>query len=255
MKLQVTRWASAAAVVLACQLVVYAPVLLIMWQTRGQSDLEITFSGSDTSVIATWCAEFAGFMVIYVLAEQISRRLLHGRHQVPVGLVVFLGSAAAYEYLDFAGPGVGLDGWIIGWQEITVQLALPFAAGAWMLRTRLRPERDLVSPELLGSWDAPGGTLDFQSDGLFTLSMVGGSTTAGMWEPLAGPRPRVVLKVDADTQLGHGWQATVLDLESGPYGAVLHGSAAQYRRREAETVLERAAEYAGYVGAVEVLEG
>ncbi len=239
--------------VLLCTVLVNANLIYVMWRQGSQRDGSQVELGSPTmDFVVRWVLEAVAYFLIYIVADQVGRRVLRGRFTMAVGLVLFLVSGGFYEYYSFGGAGVGLDGLIFGWGELCSALAVPFAAGAWMLRSR-RPEpvRDLISPEVLGNWDAPRGILAFESDGVFTLASADGTSTAGLWEPLPGVRARVVLKVDADTELGHGWQATVLDLEAGPHGAVLHAGAVEYRRREAEAVLERSH---GYVGTVEILE-
>ncbi|MHA6760771.1 hypothetical protein [Streptacidiphilus sp. PAMC 29251] len=197
--------------------------------------------------------------LLLALTLLISRFLLRGRFRVVVGGLLLALAALGTSWFTFHGAIESYSGLVFGAVNLANTTALGLAAGCWILRDRTpRPERDRISPEILGVWDTPGGVLEFESDGVFTLTSAHGrggsegSITAGLWEPLPGTRPRIVLKVDADTALGHGWQATVLDLDTHPYGAVLRAGAAQYRRREAEAVLEHST---GYIGAVEVLEG
>jgi hypothetical protein len=205
-------------------------------------------------------AELAVCLAALALTLLISRRLLHGRHAVPVGaLVLFALSWWDLRLTDIVATE-GMLSLVTGWADIVKDTALPLAAAGWLLRDRsARPAMDRVTSELLGSWEAGAGTLHFEPDGIFTLTRAGAATTAGLWEPGVGVRPQVVLKVDASTDLGHGWQATVLDLAVGPHGAVLRatggevGSAAavEYRRHEAEAALEISP---SYIGTLELLE-
>jgi hypothetical protein len=251
MNRQVKRWAKAAAAMTAGLLAVNAATLGNWWY-QSRNPMPGLSPQSLWDVAHDWVGQALVCLLIYVLAEQAGRRLLRGRFAFTVATVIFLVAAGVYEWRGFAGVGVGYLSFLFGWQQIVDGLALPFAAGAWVLWSRApKPDRDTVSSEIPGVWDAPNGVLTFDPDGIFTLALADGSTTAGLWERLPGELPQIVLKVVSVTQLGYGWQATVLGLDAGPHGAVLRGTT-EYRRREAETVLERSS---GYIGAVEVLEG
>jgi hypothetical protein len=250
MNQQVKRWARAAAAMTAGLLAVNAPLLDSWWQSfRQPGALLIEEPIWDSA--RSWLGQALAIMVIYVLADQIGRRLLRGRYVFTIATGLFLIAGGIYEWRCFGGIGLGPTAFFFGWQQLVDGLAVPFIAGAWMLWPRVpKPVRDAVSAQIPGVWDSPDGVLVCESDGVFTLAVPGGSTTAGLWERLPGDRPQIVLKIVSLTELGHGWQATVLDLDASHHGAVLRG-AAEYRRREAETMLERST---GYVGTVEVLE-
>lgn len=249
MNQQVKRWARAIAAMLAVLAGVNASTLYLWWSTRLGGPLDRL---QIEEYARHWGAQAVVAVLIYLVSDQISRRLLQGRFAFAIGCVLFVVVGGAYEWSSFDGPGVAFGGFTFGWSELVDTMALPFAVGAWALWLRVpKPAPDPFGSEIVGSWDTVGGVLECGADGVFTLTLAGGTTTAGLWESLPGERPQIVLKVVAPTDLGHGWQATVLDLETGPYGAVLRG-AADYRRREAETVLEQTG---GYVGAVEILEG
>ncbi|MFC1409318.1 hypothetical protein ACEZCY_10495 [Streptacidiphilus sp. N1-12] len=260
MNRQVKRWIQAAGAVAGTL------VLTSFWTLYQDWQITRLFSGSGRSGPSLWeglaesllwpAIQAAVILGLLVLTLLISRLLLRGRFRIIVAglllsLAVFLGN-----WFYFDGAIEGSTALIFGFFDLANRTALAMAAGGWILRDRApKPERDGISAEILGDWDAPGGVIAFASDGVFTLARAGEPTTAGLWEPLPGTRPQIVLRVDADTELGHGWQATVMDLESNPYGAVLRAGAAEYRRRDPEVVLERSPEYAGYIGAVEILEG
>lgn len=255
MKQQVTRWALALAAILGTYAFLNGFLVYQRWAAFGElsNGMLTDMLVQSLMVIAV---QAAAIFVLLALTAVISRFALRGRFRIVLGLLLLVLAVATLNWYAYHGEIEGGYALTYGFFGIFDGSALAMVAGGWMVRTRPpKPPRDLVSPEIIGSWDSSGGVLEFGADGVFTLAPVGGTTTAGLWEPLPGIRPRVVLKVDADTALGHGWQATVLDLELSPHGAALRGSAAAYHRREAEAVLERAVEYSGHIGVVEVLEG
>ena len=249
MKQQVKRWAEAAAATSVGLLVMSGPTLYLWWLATRSG--VVVNDGSVWDVVLPRFGQGLVILVIYVAADQVGRRLLGGRYVFTLATGLFLVAAGIYQWRTFGIFGLGIGDYLFGWQQLVGELSIPFVAGAWMLWSRApKPVRDTVSAQIPGVWDSPDSVLVCETDGVFTLAMSDGSTAAGLWEPLPGDRPQIVLKIVSLTELGHGWQATVLDLDAGYHGAVLRG-AAEYRRREAEAVLERST---GYVGTVEVLE-
>ncbi|MFC1415276.1 hypothetical protein [Streptacidiphilus cavernicola] len=249
MNQQVKRWARAITAMVAGLVAVNAPVFYLWGTTQNGGLAGPTPLGG---LLRDWGAQALVILLIYLVADQISRRLLRDRYSLAIGAVLFLAVGGTYEWVAFGGPGVEFGGFAYGWSALADTLALPFALGAWMLWLRTpKPAPDPFAAEVTGAWESADGVLECGSDGVFTLTRAGASTIAGLWESLPGERPQIVLKVVAPTDLGHGWQATVLDLEVSPHGAVLRG-AADYRRREAEAALEQST---GYIGAVEIIEG
>lgn len=254
MNQQVRRWAQAAAAVLVTVAAVNAPTLLMfsdLTRERSATALDLLWN----PITWTIAVEAAGCLVVLALTVLISRRLLHGRYSFATAALLLVAISCVYLWFAYDVSTEGPLAVVYGETELLKELALPLAAGGWLLRNRSgQPVVDGVSPEIPGRWNARGGTLQFEPDGIFTLTRPGQDTVAGLWEPGTGARPQLVLRVDADSDLGHGWQATVLDLEAGPHGAVLRsgGGANEYRREEAEVEL---AVSHGFVGSLELLEG
>ena len=251
------RWAKAAGAIAGCQL---GTSFLLLWGAwamagdPGNADGRRVFWDNLRAEALTDAIQFVVDLAILVLAVFISRRLLRDRFALPIGVGLFLVAAAITSWFSFDGAQQGALALIFGWLQTVQGSAIPMVAGAWMLRTRIPgtlPEA--ISAEMPGAWDTPGGTLRFDPDGVFTLSR-GTETTAGLWEVLPGRRPQIVLKVDASTALGHGWQATVMDLELRSDGsALLHADGATaYTRRQPELLVQQ---MGGYLGTLELLEG
>jgi hypothetical protein len=192
-------------------------------------------------------------LAVLALTRLVSSRLLRGRFAIPLAVLLLLLCSYIDVWAEYQAPSLGGPGVTFGLLGDLQGAAVPVVAGAWVLwGRRVRPKTDLVAAAVPGVWDGGGSVLRFEPDGVFTLTRVGLASVAGLWEPGSGAQPQVVLKVDSSTDLGHGWQATLLDLELRGHTARLHsGAGVSYLRRERELVLE---DSGGYLGAVEVLE-
>ena len=198
-------------------------------------------------------------LALLALARLVSDRLLHGRCAIAVGVLLLLLAGYVDTWFETQNMYLGVQGFLWNLTNQTNDAAFPMIAGAWVLwGRRARPRTDLVTAAMPGVWDGGDSVLRFEPDGVFTLTRGGVSAesglsgVAGLWEPGPDAQSEVVLKVDSSTDLGHGWQATRLDLELTGHTARLYcGSGMSYLRREPELVLEATG---GYTGAVEVLE-
>ena len=192
-------------------------------------------------------------LAVLALARLVSRRLLHGRFAVVVAVVLLVLGSYIDIWAEFRGMSLGGPALAWGMTGDLEGAAVPVIAGAWVLwGRRAEPRTDLVTTAVPGVWDGGDSVLRFEPDGVFTLTRGGTVSVAGLWEPGYDAQSQVVLKVDSSTDLGHGWQATLLDLELTGHTARLHsGTGVSYQRREPELVLE---DTGGYIGAVEVLE-
>ncbi len=197
--------------------------------------------------------ELVVIMALLALTRTVSRRLLRGRFPVLLGALLLLLASYVDVRFEFQGGTLGGLGMVWGMTSGIELAAIPMVAGAWVLwGRRPGPTADLVAAAVPGVWDGGGSVLRIEPDGVFTLTRGGAVSVAGLWESGRDAQPQLVLKVDSATDLGHGWQATPLELELTGHTARLHsGTGMSFLRREPELVLEEAG---GYLGAVEVLE-
>ncbi|QMU79479.1 hypothetical protein GXW83_31020 [Streptacidiphilus sp. PB12-B1b] len=259
MATQARRWTRAAGAVGAAALVMNAVSLFEVWQVVSMPGNSITITGVfDSGLLRRQLAQLVGetlvILLLLALARLVSRRLLHGRFAIAVGAVLLVAAALTDDWFTFHGGMEGVTAIVYGTNGLLAQAALPMAAGAWTLRSRtpeLVPVADTTPFE--GVWEGPAGVLSLEPEGLFTLHRGGGEAVEGSWEPETGLPPQLLLRVDAPTALGHGWQTTVLDIEHRPDGAeVLRlADGIAFARRPAELVVEQAG---GYQGGLELLE-
>lgn len=258
MNQQVKRWIQALGAVFGVLLLLGAD------EVYASGVLSQTNGGPDGSQPVLWdmapglllriAVETVVVLALLALARLVSRRLLHGRFAIAVAVLLLLLASYLDVWYQFGGnSSLGGPGLAWGLTNDLDIAAVPMIAGAWVLwGRRAKPKAELVAAAVPGVWDGGGSVLRFEPDGVFTLTRGGLVSVAGLWEPGPDAQPRVVLKVDSSTDLGHGWQATLLDLELRGHTAQLHsGAGVSYLRREPELVLE---DTGGYLGAVEVLE-
>ncbi|TDU04679.1 hypothetical protein EDD99_3154 [Streptomyces sp. 846.5] len=258
MNQQVKRWIQALGAVFGVLLLLSAGDL---YASGVLSQLTDGSDGSSRS--ALWnlaldqslrsALETVAVLALLALTRLVSGRLLHGRFAIAVAVLLLLLASYIDVWFEFRAATLGGPGLAWGLINDVDIAAVPMIAGAWVLwGRRAKPKTDLIAAAVPGVWDGGGSVLRFEPDGVFTLTRGGLASVAGLWEPGPDAQPQIVLKVDSSTDLGHGWQATLLDLELRGHTARLHsGMGVSYLRREPELVL---ADNAGYFGAVEVLE-
>ncbi|MFC1405935.1 MULTISPECIES: hypothetical protein [Streptacidiphilus] len=252
------RWIQALGAVLGVQLLLGAENLY-----ASGAFSQPAFSPDGSSQVVLWnlvadqavrtAVETVVLLGLLALARLVSRWLLHGRFATAVTALLLLLGSYIDVFVEFKGMALGGPALVWGLTNDLQSAAVPVIAGAWVLwGRRPEPRTGLVAAAVPGVWDGGGSVLQFEPDGVFTVTSGGLVSVAGLWEPGPDGRSQVVLKVDSPTDLGHGWQATLLDLELTGHAARLHsGAAVSYLRREPELVLQ---ETGGYIGAVEVLE-
>ena len=258
MDLQAKRWTQALGAVFGVLLLLgaenlYASGAFSQPAFSPDGSSEVVLRGLVVDQVLRVVVETVVLMALLALARLVSRRLLHGRFVIVSAVLLLLLASYLDVYLEYAGTSLGGPALAWGLTGDLEGAAVPVIAGAWVLwGRRAQPKTGLLAAVVPGVWDGGDSVLQFEPDGVFTLTRGGLVSVAGLWEPGFDAQPQVVLKVDSSTDLGHGWQATLLDLELTGHQARLHsGSGVCYQRREPELVLE---ETAGYLGAVEVLE-
>lgn len=256
---QVRRWVRAVAAVLGGVVLVSA---IPVWVTvRGVlSDGPVLPTGAWDEVWSMiWWAlgEFLGCLAVIALARLISRRLLGGRRPLALGVALTLVGVMLAQWLGFPSEGLGLPEYLFGVSQLLSTVCIPVTAGAWVLRSPAAvapPPQMTVSREFDGAWESAQGVLLLESDGEFSLLRAAHQESVlGVWQQEPGEPRRLTLKVAAPTELGHGWQTTVLDVEYGPDGrAVLRfDEATAFGRRGSFADVEHAG---GFVGQLEILE-
>jgi hypothetical protein len=258
MATQVRRWLRAAGAVAAAVLVTNVVSMVEVWQSveASSGSLQISFDGGLVrQQLAQLVGETLGILLLLALARLASRWLFHGRFAIAVGAVLLAGAALADDWVTFHGGMEGVAEVVYGTNGLLAMASLPMAAGAWTLRSRSPvplPAADTSPFE--GAWESPAGVLTLAPEGLFTLHQGAGEPVEGGWELEPSTPPRLLLRVDAPTALGYGWQTTVLDIDYRTDGTQLLRIAdgiAFARRPAEELVVELAG---GYQGQLELLE-
>ncbi|MEZ0091535.1 hypothetical protein [Streptacidiphilus sp. EB129] len=251
---QVGRWLRATGAVSALLLLTNLSQLVMAWQFNadGGSDLAALAAQGRLDLARQVGGEALGCLVLLALAATVCRFLTRGRRPLLIGSLLFAALTWCVVWFLNDGATEGTVALCFSWSELVRTTALPLAAGAWLLRTRIpRPEPVPLPAELTGAWDGTDGMLRLEADGSFSL-LRGSAVVTGDWEPVADAQ-RIVLKVPAPTDLGAGYQATVLALDHAPDGGTALRADADrvYTRRERDLVVQASG---GFVGGLEVIE-